>query len=119
MMTIVLLVSFGVLLLLGISHFLRKKFANSPSIPFTYWWQSHQVCLWVILAVGLIQVHFDCMSLWGDCYAHNYPFWVMEAKPLLLHSTNLWSLLAITMTARNLCVIMWQRSQMSELSSGR
>ena len=118
-MTIVLLVSFGILLLLGVSHFVRKKFGHDPEIPFTYWWQSHQVCLWVILSVGLIQVHFDCMSLWGDCYAHNYPHWVMTAKPLLLHSTNIWGLFAIMMIARNLYVILWRRHQASELSSGR
>ena len=117
MMTIVLLGSFGILLILGASHFLRKKYAHSPSIPFTYWWQAHQICLWVILSVGLIQVHFDCMSLWGDCYAHNYPYWVMDAKPLLLHSTNIWSLFAITMIARNLYVILRCRRQVSELLS--
>lgn len=104
MMTPILLVSFVILLLLGASHFYRAKFKLSK-IPFTYWWHTHQVCLWVILSVGLIQVHFNCMSLWGDCYARNYPFWVMDFKPLLLNATNIWSFFAIIAIAKDIYVI--------------
>ena len=104
MMTPVLIGSFAILFLLGTSHFYRAKFKPSR-IPFTYWWHTHQVCLWVILSVGLIQVHFDCMSLWGDCYARNYPFWIMDFKPLLLNATNIWSLVATAAIGKNVYVI--------------
>ena len=103
-MTPVLLGSFVILFLLGTSHFFRRKFRPSR-IRFTYWWHTHQVCLWIIFSVGLIQVHFNCMSLWGDCYTRNYPFWIMNFKPLLLHATNIWSLLAIIAIVKNGYVI--------------
>jgi len=43
----------------------------------------------------MMQTHLDCMSLWGDCYAHNYPLWLADYKPLLLHSITGWCLLAV------------------------
>ena len=74
-------------------------------MPFTYWCHAHQLCLWSILSVGLLQAHLDCVSLWGDCYADDYPYWLMALKPLFLHSTNIWSVVAVIAICRNLQVI--------------
>ena len=100
MMSIQFAVSLGVLVLLGLSYYLRRH-SSRPPIPFTLLWSLLLTTFVTVLSVGLLQVHFDCMFLWGECYAHGYPNWVRTAKPLLLWSPTLWSLLAIGFAANN------------------
>jgi hypothetical protein len=105
-LTLLMITSFGVLALLGLSYWLRGK--NKPKIPFVYWCFAQIYCFLAILGVGMMQAHLDCMSLWGDCYTLNYPFWLADYKPQLLNSIIIWSLLAGGATLINL--LSWYRS---------
>ncbi len=100
MMSIQFAMSFGVLALLGLSYYLRGH-TSRPLIPFSLFWCLMLTTFIAVLSVGLLQVHYDCMFLWGECYAHGYPNWVRTAKPLLLWSPSMWSLLAFSYALRN------------------
>ena len=100
MMSIQFAISLGALVLLGLSYFCRRDLSQ-PLLPFSFFWCLLLTTFVAVLSVGLIQVHFDCMFLWGECYAHGYPNWLWMAKPLLLLSPSLWSLLAIGFAANN------------------
>lgn len=102
-LTLLMIVSFPVLAFLWVSY--RFRADNKPSIPFGFWCFTQVYCFIAILGVGMMQAHLDCMSLWGDCYAHNYPFWLADYKPLLLHSITIWNLLAVAATLINLVVV--------------
>ena len=91
--------SFAILFVLWLSYWLRGS--DSPKIPLIFWWFAQINCLLVVLGIGLLQAHLDCLSLWGDCYAREYPAWLANYKPLLLHSITLWCLLALSATAVN------------------
>jgi hypothetical protein len=94
-----MIASFAVLAFLWLSYWLRGE--NKPKIPFVYWCFAQIYCFVVILGVGMMHAHLDCMSLWGDCYAKEYPTWLTNYKPLLLHSITIWCLLALSATAFN------------------
>ena len=103
LVTLLMVASFAVLAVLWLSYWLRGE--NKPRIPFNYWCIAQIYCFIAILGVGMMQAHLDCMSLWGDCYARNYPFWLADYKPLLLNSITIWSLLAVAAILRNLVVL--------------
>jgi len=100
--TKVMVFSFVLLALLGWSYWLRRD--NKSKIPFVYWGFAQIYCFIAIIGVGLIQTHYGCSALWGDCYAHGYPLWLADYKPLLLHSITIWCLLAVSATLIN-CVV--------------
>ena len=102
LLTQLMFCSFFVLLFLWMSYWIRGE--DKPKIPFTLWWFGQINCLIAILSVGLMQTNLDCMSLWGDCYANNYPAWLANYKPLILHSITLWSLLALLAIAANVII---------------
>ena len=89
-MSLQILIAFIILLALGILNIAKHRLGK-PTIPLAYFWLALITCLFVVLSVGLVQVHFDCMSLWGECYARDYPGWIMAFKPLLLWSPSLWT----------------------------
>jgi len=91
--TQLMILSFAVLTILWCSYWLRGE--NQPSIPLFYWCIAQIHCFIAILGIGVMQTHLGCMSLWGDCYAHNYPTWLANYKPLFLHSITVWCLLAV------------------------
>lgn len=93
LLTIIMIGSFVILFFLWISYFLLKD--SPPKIPFAYWCFTQIYCFIAILGVGMMQAHLDCMSLWGDCYAHHYPGWLHSYKPLLLNSITIWAILAV------------------------
>ncbi len=99
-LTLLMISSFAVLAVLWLSYRLRGE--NEPSIPFVYWCFAQIYCFIAILGVGMMQAHLNCMSLWGECYANNYPFWLADYKPLLLHSITIWCLLAMCASTVNL-----------------
>ena len=98
-LTQLMFVSFVILLVVWISYWLRGD--DAPKIPFSLWWFGQINCFIVILGVGLLQTNLGCTSLWGDCYAHNYPAWLAKYKPILLHSITIWCLLAISAAVYN------------------
>jgi hypothetical protein len=102
LLTLLMIASFGVLVLLWLSYWLRGE--NKPKIPFVYWCFAQIYCFIGILGVGMMQAHLNCMSPWGDCYAHNYPIWLADYKPLLLNSITIWCLLASCMVIWNVTV---------------
>ena len=104
-LTQLMVLSFAVLALLWFSYWIRSE--NKPLIPFVYWCIAQIYCFVAILGVGMMQTHLGCMSLWGDCYAHNYPVWLAEYKPLLLHSITAWDVLASSAVLLNL--LSWYR----------
>jgi hypothetical protein len=106
LLTLYMIASFGVLVLLWLSYWLRGE--NKPKIPFVYWCFAQIYCFIAILGVGMIHAHLDCMSLWGDCYVHHYPGWLYDFKPLLLNSIKNWCWLAGGATLIN--VLNWYRS---------
>ena len=89
-MSLQILIAFIILLALGILNIAKHRLGK-PTIPLAYFWLALITCLFVVLSVGLVQVHVDCMSLWGECYARDYPGWIMAFKPLLLWSPSLWT----------------------------
>ena len=91
--------SLAALLILGISYWYRRS--TRPKIPFHFWWLAQINCIIAIVGVGLAQTHFGCTSLWGDCYVRNYPYWLADYKPFLLHAITIWWVLAIAATAVN------------------
>jgi hypothetical protein len=93
-MSLQILVSFLILGAIGLCNIANHR-RGQTSIPFSYFWLALLTCLFVVLSVGLVQVHFDCMSLWGECYARNYPNWIFMYKPILLLSPSIWSAAAI------------------------
>ena len=93
-MSLQILIAFIILLALGILNYVKQRLGK-PSIPLAYFWLALITCLFVVLSVGLVQVHFDCMSLWGECYARNYPNWIFMYKPILLLSPSIWSVAAL------------------------
>lgn len=93
-MSLQILIAFIILFALGILNFVKHR-QGKPSIPLAYFWLALITCLFVVLSVGLVQVHFDCMTLWGECYARNYPNWIFMYKPLLLLSPSIWSVAAL------------------------
>ena len=103
MMSIQFAISFSVLALLGLSYYLRRH-TSKPVIPLSLFWCLMLTSFVAVLSVGLLQVHFDCLFLWGECYAHGYPNWVRTVKPLLLWSPTLWSLVASVFCLRNFWV---------------
>ena len=101
-LTLLMIVSFPVLAFLWVSY--RFRGDNKPTIPFGFWCFTQVYCFIAILGVGMMQAHLDCMSLWGDCYAGNYPIWLADYKPLLLNSITIWCLLASCMVIWNVTV---------------
>ena len=99
-LTATMILSLGILLVLWISYFLRRD--SRPWITFQFWCFTQIYCFIAILGVGMMQAHLDCASLWGDCYAYDYPLWLADFKPLLLGSIVMWSALAIGMTLLNI-----------------
>ena len=89
-MSLQILVAFIILLALGILNVAKQKLVK-PSIPLAYFWLTLITCLFGVSSADLMQAHFDCMSLWGECYARDYPGWIMALKPLLLWSPSLWT----------------------------
>ena len=89
-MNLQILIAFIILLALGILNIAKHRLGK-PTIPLAYFWLALITCLFVVLSVGLVQVHFDCMWLWGEYYARYYPSWIMAFKPLLLWSPSLWT----------------------------
>ena len=85
--------SFVFLFLLGISFWLRGP-DNKPVIPFIYWCFTQQFTVIIILAIGLLQSHLGCDSLWGDCYSRNYPATLFKYKLLIINSVNIWTIFA-------------------------
>jgi hypothetical protein len=92
-LTQLMFASFVILLVLWLSYWARG--VDTPKIPLALWWFGQINCFIVILGVGLLQTNLGCASLWGDCYAHNYPAWLAKYKPIFLHSMTIWCLLAI------------------------
>ena len=107
LLTLLMVASFAVLAVLWLSYWLRGE--NKPRIPFTYWCFAQIYCFIAILGVGMMQAHLDCMSLWGDCYARNYPFWLADYKPLLLNSISIWLCLALTAAITNFSIVLKTR----------
>ena len=103
MMSVQFLASLGVLALLGLSFFCRRNISH-PLLPFSFFWCLLLTAFISVLSVGLLQVHFDCPFLWGDCYARGYPYWLFTVKPLLLWSPTLWSIVALVVCLRNFWV---------------
>ena len=93
-MSLQILIPFIILLALGILNIAKHRLGK-PTIPLAFFWLALITCLFVVFSVGLVQVHFDCMSLWGECYARDYPGWIMAFKPLLLWSPSLWTFCAL------------------------
>ena len=98
-LTQLMVTSFPALILVWLSYLARGE--NNPKIPFAFWPVTQIYCFIAILGVGMMQSHLDCLSLWGDCYAHNYPAWLANFKPLLLNSISLWLGLAIIVSSMN------------------
>ena len=99
--TLEIFAAFAVLAVLGLSQLVRRKI-SSPLIGFNTLWLALLTCVVAIMAVGLLQSHLGCLALWGDCYAHNYPFWLMDWKPLILWSPILWSVIALGVSINNI-----------------
>lgn len=93
--------SFVVLALVGLSQLARRKL-GPPLIEFNILWLVLLTCIVAIMAVGLLQSHLGCLSLWGDCYSHNYPFWLMDWKPLILWSPIIWSVIGMGVALSNI-----------------
>ena len=96
-LTLLMITSFPALILLWLSYLARGE--NKPRIPFAFWPVTQIYCFIAILGIGMMQSHLDCRSLWGDCYAHHYPVWLANYKPLLLNSISLWLVLAIIVSS--------------------
>ena len=107
LVTLLMVASFAVLAVLWLSYWLRGE--NKPRIPFNYWCIAQIYCFIAILGVGMMQAHLDCMSLWGDCYAHGYPSWLADYKPLLLNSIVIWLFLALALTVTNFSIALKAR----------
>ena len=99
-LTQLMILSFAFLAILWGSYCLRGQ--SKPRIPFVYWCMTQTYCFIAILGVGMMQAHLDCMSLWGDCYAHDYPAWLANYKPFLLNSITLWCFLAMLASLLNI-----------------
>ena len=106
-LTLLMIVSFPVLAFLWVSY--RFRGDNKPTIPFGFWCFTQVYCFIAILGVGLMQAHLDCLSLWGDCYAHGYPYWLADYKPLLLNSIGIWLCLALTAAITNFSIVLKTR----------
>lgn len=98
--TLEIFVSFAVLGVLGLSQLLRRNL-SLPFVGFNMFWLALLTCIVAIMAVGLLQSHLGCLSLWGDCYSRNYPGWLMKWKPLILGSPYIWSVIAIGSSSYN------------------
>lgn len=107
-MSLQILIAFVILFAVGILNLVKHR-QGKPSIPLAYFWLALITCLFVVLSVGLVQVHFDCMSLWGECYARNYPYWIRDFKPLLLWSPGIWSLAALVYLVFNILRLIRER----------
>ena len=94
------LISLCALTALGVSYYARRRI-SLPLIPFSFLWCLLLTTYIWALSIGLLQVHFDCPFLWGECYAEGYPYWIMTATPLLLWSPAFWCLIALPYCMRN------------------
>ena len=108
MVSLIFLTAFGLLALLGLTQLLRGK-GNLPYIGAAFFWLALLTLVIAVLSVGLLQSHLGCLSLWGECYAHNYPLWLWNLKPLIMWSPVLWCVFALIASATNIVVFLRSR----------
>jgi hypothetical protein len=109
MMSVVFLAAFVMLALVGLTQMLRGK-NNAPRIGFTAFWLALLTSIIAVLSIGILQTHLGCLSLWGDCYSHNYPFWLRDWKPLIIWSPLIWCLFAFVAAFTNIVVFVRGRT---------
>lgn len=105
-------VSFVIFGFLCWTHHVRYRY-KPPRVSFSYWWHMHQLSLWCVLAVALLQSHLGCSRLLSECYVDNYPDWFAVIKTPMLATLGLWTLCAALVICRNMSHIFkdWKSSR--------
>ena len=105
------LVSFVTLVVLGLTSLARSRYGPSV-IPFSMWWQLHQLALWCVMAVAVLQSHVGCARLLAECYMPDYPDWLYVVKVPMIGFLGVWTLAAWLMTGQNIwCVLQGRGSR--------